>query len=250
MTFKFEIEIEDDGVLRKHFAAMEQSHIDACVWWLEIAESAARAGSATPSTSLLLKGIPRGPLRGARPILLNGKEYIAFTVTDRTERLVDPAAFCCMRLMALPGGDCEWFFDRSTDKNLPLEMQRLYLRFTRQYGLWAFRIFADAQPGEVIRQRLVKSKEDHWGFRDLRFINFFRTTRMNEVERGKPMAATYKGREMAIAACLENFGDSVHGVGIARDDYKSLLNRSFAFLDRLHACEIEDRRQKDNESKN
>jgi hypothetical protein len=241
VNWHFPITIVDDPTLKMHFSAMKQADVVACVRWLEQMEKATRDGKKEPAPTLLLKGLPRGSLREARITTLNGRQYIAFTVSGRTERLVDLATFCCMRLMALPGGDCEWWFDRSTKKNLPEELQRFYPRFTRRKGIWGYRIFADAAPGEVIRQRSRKKLDDHWGFRDLRFINFFRTTRRKEQQRGKPMRSTYKGRAIAIDSCLENFRHGVNGIALTPQGYRSLLARAFTLLDQLHAHQIEDR---------
>lgn len=229
----------DDARIKFHFASMQRAHVAACERWLIQMEAAINDGKRKPVPNLLLKGLPRGSLRESRVVKLNGQNYIAFQVADRTERLVDLSTFCCMRLMALPGGDCEWWFDRATKKNLPKEQQRFYPRFTRRMGIWGFRIFADAKPGEVIRQRSLKSSNDHWGFRDLRMINFFRTTRKSEQRRGKRMRSTYRGRAIAIDACLGYFSSNPLNLPHTIEAYRALLIRAFALHDRLH--QIEDR---------
>lgn len=241
MGWYFPITVVDDPLLKTKFAAMKRADFAACVKWIEQMELAVCDGKRAPRSSLLLKGLPRGSLREARLVKVNGRSYIAFKVADRTERLIDLATFCCMRLMVLPGLDCEWWFDRATKKNLPVERQRYYPRFTRRQGIWGHRIFADAAPGEVIRQRSLKKTDDHWGFRDLRFVNFFRTTRRKEQQRGKPMRSTYKGRALAIDACLLNFGSGVDGLELTGEEYRDLLVRAFTLLDKLHSHQIENR---------
>ncbi|WP_439402132.1 hypothetical protein ACNJYA_04785 [Bradyrhizobium sp. DASA03068] len=243
MTWHFEVTRCDDPLIKMHFAAMNQEDIDCCLQWLHQMELSVTAGKPHPPDRLLLAGLPRGSIREAATVEINGHVYIAFAVKGRTRRLVDLATFCCMRLMALPGRDCEWWFDRSTLKNLPEDRQRLYLRFTRRHGIWALRIFADARLGTVIRQKSITASSDHWGHKDLRLINMYRTTREQEVARGKALREPFKGRELAIEACLQNFGEGPSGISLSAKEYEGALRRAFALLDRLHAHQIEDRTQ-------
>lgn len=242
MSWDFPIQYVDEIVLKKHFAPMTPDALRACLKWQAMMEEHLVSGTAPPPHELLLVGIPRGSIRAAELVGLDEREtFVAFKVLERSERLVDVAAFNCMRLMALPGKDCEWWFDRSTDKNLPADQQRLYLRFSRREGIWGLRILADAQKGEVIRQQATKSFGLFGSHRDLRLRNLFRTSRTSEVKRGKKLRDTYKGREAAIRACLKGFDPEYHR--ISRNDYEKLLRLSFVLLDRLHAGEVEDRRK-------
>ncbi len=225
-----------------HFAPMNKSAFDAIVRWLRQMELHYETGSRKPLAEVLTKSMEQGSLSTARCGKDKHGDYIAFTVKGRNRRLVSPAAFCCMRLLALPGSDCEWWFDRSTHKDLPAEKQRRYLKFSRRLGVWGLRILADAKQGQVIRQKVVTPSSEHSGHYDLRHTNLFQTTRTAMRAAGKPMRHTYKGRDAAIQYALKKAGERLGYYGITPDEYAAVLRAAFSLLDRLHGRYIERRR--------
>lgn len=102
MTWHFEIQTCNDPLLKMHFAAMKQEDIESCLQWLHQMELSATAGKPSPSSSLLLTGLPRGSIRDAEAVQINGHDYIAFSVKGRTHRLVDLATFAACASWLFP----------------------------------------------------------------------------------------------------------------------------------------------------
>jgi hypothetical protein len=213
-----------------------------CTEWLDrscsIANGDARKRALSPQ--LLCADLPQGTIIKAKYVDDQYGPRMAFELPRRSFRSVEPAAFSCMRFLALPGRGCRWWFDYSTLKNLPPEKIRWYLRFSKQdgAGLWGGRILADAQPGEVVRQLRTQPTESHLGHYDLRLSNCRIVRRDDMVEEGKSMRQTYKGRELAIEIALKNFGAGVPNLPLTIEGYEAILRQSFKLLDKLHGGDV------------
>jgi hypothetical protein len=176
-----------------------------------------------PDETLLLLGLRQGRLLEAGHFAIGKQTGILFTLPDRQPRFVTAAQFCLIRLLALPGGDCVWWFDRSTRKELPDEEQRWYLRYSHSLGIWGLRILAEAHEGEAVYQRVKKEENGELGHKNLTPANLIFRPRPAVLKEGKKMRHPYRGRAYAIDFAVKCFGNS--------PDYRGMLTHACAVVD-------------------
>lgn len=236
MVWQFKIMYSDHPFyipFKRYGEPMSAVALEGCREWLS------RCRSQQPADPRLLTiGLRQGHLLEAAYFDCRYGKGCFFTLPNREARFVSEAQLCVMRLMALPGRDCEWWFDRSTKKDLPDEEQRWYLRYSHSLGIWGLRIFADAKADEVVMQRVKIQSENHLGHKDLRPSNLKFRSRNSVVREGKPMRRTYRGRQEAIDYAVRVFGSGFEHLNLSACEYAALLAEAFETLDSLHGEEI------------
>lgn len=232
MKYDFKIRGVDDSDYVPHpkvLVPMSASSFASCALWL----SQAGATGTEPNADLLTMDLRYARIAGATAGVDQFGSFIAFRTFDRNPRLVTPAQFCFMRLLALPGGACAWYFESSTKKRLPPDEQRYYPKYgnRRSGNLSGLRILYDAQPGEVIRQRVYKPAKNHRGHYDLRPHNIWRSTRERMLHDGKPMREPYRGRIAAIDYATTAFGSGFEHLPIDVIEYRDHLLKAADYVD-------------------
>lgn len=222
---------------KKFSEPMSRESFSACSSWLK---QAGQAVDHAPDSTLLVTGLRQGRLleAGVADCRCRYGEGVFFSVPDREPRFVTSAQFCVMRFLALSGGDCEWWFDRSTKTKLPDHEQRWYLRYTHSGGIWGLRILADAQPEEVVHQIKKRGDTNHLGHKDLRPSNLMIKSRRAVVAEGKRMRRSYRGRKEAIELALNGFRDGFPHLALTASEYAAILQQAFDVLDMRHGHEI------------
>ena len=222
MTYEFKIWSSDDPEFvppEKGLLPMTAVSFKACLTWLE----RSIAGK-FPDSYLLTQDLRQCRLRGATPGSDEYGQFINFCTLERSGRLVTPAQFCLMRLLSLPGRDCEWWFESATKKKVCPENHRYSLKFgrRREGNLYGVRVLADAKWNEKIRQRC------HRVHKDLRPHNLRRSQiRKKEQAESRPR----RGRADAIDYALRAFGDGVEGLELKAQEYEALLASTSALVD-------------------
>ncbi|WP_154661262.1 hypothetical protein [Microvirga lotononidis] len=137
-------------------------------------------------------------------------------------RYVPPIPFLVMDLLLAFGGGCS-----VNDNYTGLSYVRLWGGNDKQM---LDRIFLNAEPGTIVRQSRTAD------YRNNSPACFSKTSASVMKAEGKPMRATYKGRQQAIATALRYFQRNAHrsGIKITEAEYLAILHDAFALLDATH----------------
>lgn len=171
-----------------------------------------------PDTTLLLVGLPQGPICSPRLIsdTLTSYPTIAFTIKDRNERIMDLEGFFMLRVLCLFGMGV--FIDKNQKEG---PERRDYIELGHEGGITLLRLVVDAYSREVVRQLA-----DH---HDLRASTL-------TIVGGKP--SVVRGRREALAEALKSYDTNAVrwelSAFLSRQDYQALVRASFRLFDLAH----------------
>lgn len=170
------------------------------------------ASSPSPDNSLLLAGLPQGPITEARVADEREGKPIAFVIGERNERFIEPEGFLLLRVLGL--GGCGIHIDTNEHGREGYH----YLEIGSETGLTFLRVLADAQLGEMVRQL-----GDH---HDLTASNLIV---------GPGSIRNYRGRAHAMVEAFARFGENAPAWGldqkISRRNYHALIRNAFGLYD-------------------